>query len=183
MFGQSASIMVWKLISFLFGCKIWAIKTLLQHSAALFPQFCGPEMLYQVRHCIRTQIFSLYSCHVFCISRKTIHWISSWNTCCSVTFHKRHCYIWQVLHACTKCICRTCEVIHAVSEDDKIYYITSPPPPITGHQARDFVILVSRRQPLEPRWAQNFKLSCELWTHSLNYCWPSPCLLFDGQDI
>ncbi|XP_010724392.1 acetyl-coenzyme A thioesterase isoform X2 [Meleagris gallopavo] len=44
----------------------------------------------------------------------------------------------------------TCEVIHAVSEDDKIYYITSPPPPITGHQARDFVILVSRRQPLEP---------------------------------
>uniref|UniRef100_A0A8C3KUX7 Acyl-CoA thioesterase 12 n=1 Tax=Chrysolophus pictus TaxID=9089 RepID=A0A8C3KUX7_CHRPC len=44
----------------------------------------------------------------------------------------------------------TCEVLQAVSEDDKIYYITSPPPPMTGHQPRDFVILVSRRQPLEP---------------------------------
>ncbi|XP_021236050.1 acyl-coenzyme A thioesterase 12 isoform X2 [Numida meleagris] len=42
----------------------------------------------------------------------------------------------------------TCEVLQAVSEDDKIYYITSPP--VTGHQPRDFVILVSRRQPLEP---------------------------------
>ncbi|XP_065601285.1 acetyl-coenzyme A thioesterase isoform X1 [Cyrtonyx montezumae] len=42
----------------------------------------------------------------------------------------------------------TCEVLQAISEDDKIYYITSPP--MTGHQPRDFVILVSRRQPLEP---------------------------------
>uniref|UniRef100_A0A8C9F4R4 Acyl-CoA thioesterase 12 n=1 Tax=Pavo cristatus TaxID=9049 RepID=A0A8C9F4R4_PAVCR len=43
----------------------------------------------------------------------------------------------------------TCEVLQAVSEDDRIYYVTSPPPPMTGHQPRDFVILVSRRQPLD----------------------------------
>ncbi|OXB62473.1 hypothetical protein ASZ78_014467 [Callipepla squamata] len=43
---------------------------------------------------------------------------------------------------------RTCEVLQTISEDDKIYYITSPP--VTGHQPRDFVILVSQRQPLEP---------------------------------
>ncbi|XP_042678760.1 acetyl-coenzyme A thioesterase isoform X2 [Centrocercus urophasianus] len=44
----------------------------------------------------------------------------------------------------------TCEVLQAVSEEDKIYYVTSPPPHMSGHQPRDFVILVSRRQPLEP---------------------------------
>ncbi|NXW39087.1 ACO12 thioesterase, partial [Phaetusa simplex] len=39
----------------------------------------------------------------------------------------------------------TCEVLLAVNEDEKIYYITSPP--MTGHKPRDFVILVSQRQP------------------------------------
>ncbi|NXL91706.1 ACO12 thioesterase, partial [Alectura lathami] len=42
----------------------------------------------------------------------------------------------------------TCEVLQAVSEDEKIYYVTSPP--MTGHKPRDFVILVSQRQPSQP---------------------------------
>ncbi|NXC44205.1 ACO12 thioesterase, partial [Penelope pileata] len=42
----------------------------------------------------------------------------------------------------------TCEVLQAVSEDDKIYYVTSPP--MAGHKPRDFVVLVSQRQPGEP---------------------------------
>uniref|UniRef100_A0A8C0F0B1 Acyl-CoA thioesterase 12 n=1 Tax=Bubo bubo TaxID=30461 RepID=A0A8C0F0B1_BUBBB len=42
----------------------------------------------------------------------------------------------------------TCEVLQAVNEDEKIYYVTSPP--ITGHKPRDFVILVSQRQPCKP---------------------------------
>ncbi|NXV75696.1 ACO12 thioesterase, partial [Atlantisia rogersi] len=42
----------------------------------------------------------------------------------------------------------TCEVLQAVSEDEKIYYITSAP--MTGHKPRDFVILVSQRQPCKP---------------------------------
>ncbi|NWH61327.1 ACO12 thioesterase, partial [Geococcyx californianus] len=42
----------------------------------------------------------------------------------------------------------TCEVLQAVNEDEKIYYITSPP--MTGHKPRDFVILVSQRQPCKP---------------------------------
>uniref|UniRef100_A0A8C6K4D9 Uncharacterized protein n=1 Tax=Melopsittacus undulatus TaxID=13146 RepID=A0A8C6K4D9_MELUD len=49
---------------------------------------------------------------------------------------------------CIKCICRTCKVLQAVNEDDKIYYVTSPP--MTGHKPRDFVILVSQRQPFKP---------------------------------
>ncbi|XP_051499646.1 acetyl-coenzyme A thioesterase isoform X4 [Apus apus] len=42
----------------------------------------------------------------------------------------------------------TCEVLQDVNEDEKIYYITSPP--MTGHKPRDFVILVSQRQPCKP---------------------------------
>ncbi|NXD13049.1 ACO12 thioesterase, partial [Nothocercus nigrocapillus] len=42
----------------------------------------------------------------------------------------------------------TCEVLQALNEDEKIYYITSPP--VTGRKPNDFVILVSRRQPCEP---------------------------------
>ncbi|KAM8984357.1 acetyl-coenzyme A thioesterase isoform 2-T2 [Ara ararauna] len=42
----------------------------------------------------------------------------------------------------------TCKVLQAVNEDDKIYYVTSPP--MTGHKPRDFVILVSQRQPFKP---------------------------------
>ncbi|XP_010147003.1 PREDICTED: acyl-coenzyme A thioesterase 12-like, partial [Eurypyga helias] len=42
----------------------------------------------------------------------------------------------------------TCEVLQAVNEDEKIYYVTSPP--VTGHKPRDFVILVSQRQPCKP---------------------------------
>ncbi|NWU67269.1 ACO12 thioesterase, partial [Pterocles burchelli] len=42
----------------------------------------------------------------------------------------------------------TCEVLQAVSEDEKIYYVTSPP--MTGHKPRDFVLLVSQRQPCKP---------------------------------
>ncbi|KAK4816647.1 hypothetical protein QYF61_019624 [Mycteria americana] len=42
----------------------------------------------------------------------------------------------------------TCEVLQAVNEDEKIYYVTSPP--MTGHKPRDFVILVSQRQPCKP---------------------------------
>ncbi|XP_071586178.1 acetyl-coenzyme A thioesterase isoform X2 [Heliangelus exortis] len=42
----------------------------------------------------------------------------------------------------------TCEVLQAVSEDEKIYYVTSPP--MTGHKPRDFVILVSERQSCKP---------------------------------
>ncbi|NXA04541.1 ACO12 thioesterase, partial [Sapayoa aenigma] len=42
----------------------------------------------------------------------------------------------------------TCEVLQAVSEEEKIYYVTSPP--TTGHKPRDFVLLVSQRQPCKP---------------------------------
>ncbi|NWU88995.1 ACO12 thioesterase, partial [Upupa epops] len=42
----------------------------------------------------------------------------------------------------------TCEVLEAVNEEEKIYYVTSPP--MTGHKPRDFVILVSQRQPCKP---------------------------------
>ncbi|XP_068783907.1 acetyl-coenzyme A thioesterase-like isoform X1 [Struthio camelus] len=42
----------------------------------------------------------------------------------------------------------TCEVLQAVNDDEKIYYITSPS--MTGHKPKDFVILVSRRQPCKP---------------------------------
>ncbi|NXC20438.1 ACO12 thioesterase, partial [Corythaeola cristata] len=42
----------------------------------------------------------------------------------------------------------TCEVLQAVNEDEKIYYVTSPP--TTGRKPRDFVILVSQRQPCKP---------------------------------
>ncbi|NXM07478.1 ACO12 thioesterase, partial [Tyrannus savana] len=42
----------------------------------------------------------------------------------------------------------TCEVLQAVSEEEKIYYVTSPP--TRGHESRDFVILVSQRQPCKP---------------------------------
>ncbi|XP_054254253.1 acetyl-coenzyme A thioesterase [Indicator indicator] len=42
----------------------------------------------------------------------------------------------------------TCEVLQAVTEDEKIYYVTSPP--VTGHKSKDFVILVSQRQPSKP---------------------------------
>ncbi|NXC26407.1 ACO12 thioesterase, partial [Campylorhamphus procurvoides] len=43
----------------------------------------------------------------------------------------------------------TCEVLRAVGEEEKIYYVTSPPR--RGHKPRDFVILVSQRQPCKPR--------------------------------
>ncbi|NWI91055.1 ACO12 thioesterase, partial [Pitta sordida] len=43
----------------------------------------------------------------------------------------------------------TCEVLQDVSEEEKIYYVTSPP--ATGLKPRDFVILVSQRQPCKPR--------------------------------
>uniref|UniRef100_A0A8C3MI94 Uncharacterized protein n=1 Tax=Geospiza parvula TaxID=87175 RepID=A0A8C3MI94_GEOPR len=43
----------------------------------------------------------------------------------------------------------TCEVLQAVSEEEKIYYVTSGP--TAGHQPRDFVILVSQRQPCQPQ--------------------------------
>ncbi|XP_030326137.1 acetyl-coenzyme A thioesterase isoform X3 [Strigops habroptila] len=42
----------------------------------------------------------------------------------------------------------TCKVLQAVNEDEKIYYVTSPP--MTGHKPRDFVILVSKRKTCEP---------------------------------
>ncbi|XP_065517772.1 acetyl-coenzyme A thioesterase [Lathamus discolor] len=42
----------------------------------------------------------------------------------------------------------TCKVLQDVDEDDKIYYVTSPP--MSGHKPRDFVILVSQRQPFKP---------------------------------
>ncbi|KAM6035866.1 acetyl-coenzyme A thioesterase isoform 2-T2 [Theristicus caerulescens] len=42
----------------------------------------------------------------------------------------------------------TCEVLQALNEDEKIYYVKSPP--MTGHKPRDFVILVSLRQPCQP---------------------------------
>nr|XP_006124428.1 acyl-coenzyme A thioesterase 12 [Pelodiscus sinensis] len=39
----------------------------------------------------------------------------------------------------------TCEVIEDVNEDEKIYHITSPS--VNGDNPKDFVVLVSRRQP------------------------------------
>ncbi|KAJ7423663.1 hypothetical protein BTVI_09014 [Pitangus sulphuratus] len=42
----------------------------------------------------------------------------------------------------------TCEVLQTVSEEEKIYYVTSPP--TRGHESRDFVILVSQRQSCKP---------------------------------
>lgn len=53
-------------------------------------------------------------------------------------------------HVCVKCIHRTCKLLQAVSEEEKIYHITSAP--LTGHQPRDFVVLVSQRQPCRPQW-------------------------------
>lgn len=50
---------------------------------------------------------------------------------------------------CVKCVCRTCEVLQAVSEEEKIYHVTAAP--TTGHKPRDFVILVSQRQPCRPQ--------------------------------
>lgn len=50
---------------------------------------------------------------------------------------------------CVKCIHRTCEILQAVSEEEKIYHVTSAP--MTGHQPRDFVVLVSQRQPCRPQ--------------------------------
>ncbi|NWH38975.1 ACO12 thioesterase, partial [Chloropsis hardwickii] len=44
---------------------------------------------------------------------------------------------------------RTCELLQAVSEEEKIYRVTSAP--MTGHQPRDFVILVSQRRPCRPQ--------------------------------
>ncbi|XP_015508938.1 acetyl-coenzyme A thioesterase isoform X1 [Parus major] len=43
----------------------------------------------------------------------------------------------------------TCELLQAVSEEEKIYHVTSAP--MTGHPPRDFVILVSQRQPCRPQ--------------------------------
>ncbi|XP_064356953.1 acetyl-coenzyme A thioesterase [Dromaius novaehollandiae] len=42
----------------------------------------------------------------------------------------------------------TCEVLQAVHEDERIYYVTSPS--VSGHKPKDFVVLVSRRQPCKP---------------------------------
>ncbi|XP_019373732.1 PREDICTED: acyl-coenzyme A thioesterase 12 [Gavialis gangeticus] len=42
----------------------------------------------------------------------------------------------------------TCEVIEVVNENEKIYYITSPP--VNGNKPKDFLVLVSRRQPCKP---------------------------------
>ncbi|EMP29539.1 Acyl-coenzyme A thioesterase 12 [Chelonia mydas] len=39
----------------------------------------------------------------------------------------------------------TCEVVENVNEDEKIYHITSPS--VKGDKPKDFVVLVSRRQP------------------------------------
>ncbi|NXG20949.1 ACO12 thioesterase, partial [Grallaria varia] len=44
---------------------------------------------------------------------------------------------------------QTCEVVQSVSEEEKIYHVTSPPR--RGHKPTDFVILVSQRQPSKPR--------------------------------
>ncbi|XP_044633846.2 acetyl-coenzyme A thioesterase isoform X1 [Equus asinus] len=43
--------------------------------------------------------------------------------------------------------CTSCEVIERVSEDNQIYYITCPV--VNGDKPKDFVVLVSRRRPLE----------------------------------
>ncbi|XP_058683106.1 acetyl-coenzyme A thioesterase isoform X3 [Poecile atricapillus] len=42
-----------------------------------------------------------------------------------------------------------CELLQAVSEEEKIYHVISAP--MTGHPPRDFVILVSQRQPCRPQ--------------------------------
>ncbi|KAM7024133.1 acetyl-coenzyme A thioesterase isoform 2-T2 [Acridotheres tristis] len=44
---------------------------------------------------------------------------------------------------------QTCEILQAVSEEEKIYHVTSAP--MTGHRPRDFIILVSLRQPCRPQ--------------------------------
>ncbi|XP_058380232.1 acetyl-coenzyme A thioesterase [Diceros bicornis minor] len=41
----------------------------------------------------------------------------------------------------------SCEVIDCVSEDDRIYYITCPM--VNGDKPKDFIVLVSRRRPLQ----------------------------------
>ncbi|NXX64944.1 ACO12 thioesterase, partial [Spizella passerina] len=43
----------------------------------------------------------------------------------------------------------TCEVLQAVSEKEKIYHVTCGA--AAGHDPRDFVILVSQRQPCQPQ--------------------------------
>ncbi|XP_064294666.1 acetyl-coenzyme A thioesterase [Phalacrocorax carbo] len=42
----------------------------------------------------------------------------------------------------------TCDLLQALNNDEKIYYVTCPP--VAGHKARDFVILVSQRQACKP---------------------------------
>lgn len=46
-------------------------------------------------------------------------------------------------------LCRSCEVIDWVSEEDQIYYITCPV--ANGTKPKDLVVLVSRRRPLKDR--------------------------------
>ncbi|XP_027736858.1 acyl-coenzyme A thioesterase 12 [Empidonax traillii] len=69
----------------------------------------------------------------------------------------------------------TCEVLQAVSEEEKIYYVTSPP--TRGYESRDFVILVSQRQPCKP---------CEPYTvavRSVTLSTVPPCPKFSRSEV
>lgn len=108
----------------------------------------------------KTSIFhSVFPPLLCCLNMNIIGLLLGWNICMYSVFCRRCCCIHQGLHVCVKCICRTCKVLQAVNEDDKIYYVTSPP--MTGHKPRDFVILVSQRWPFKARWVCSFQFNCE----------------------
>lgn len=108
----------------------------------------------------KTSVFhSVFLSFPCCLDMKTVSLTLAWNTCLYCVFRKRCYCILQGLHVRVKCICRTCEVLQAVNEEEKIYYVTSPP--VAGDKPRDFVILVSQRQPCKPRWVCSFKVNCK----------------------
>ncbi|NWW71156.1 ACO12 thioesterase, partial [Climacteris rufus] len=70
---------------------------------------------------------------------------------------------------------RTCKVLQVVSEEEKIYHITSAP--TTGHKPRDFVILVTQRQPCKP--GDPYMVA----VRSVTLSWVPPCSEFCRSEI
>lgn len=69
---------------------------------------------------------------------------------------------------CAKCLHRACEVLQDVSEREKIYHVISGP--TAGRQPKDFVILVSQREPCQPQWVWLWFYLWALWGCSLGCC-------------
>ncbi|NWV14090.1 ACO12 thioesterase, partial [Ptilonorhynchus violaceus] len=69
----------------------------------------------------------------------------------------------------------TCKVLQSVSEEEKIYHITSPA--TMGHKPRDFVVLVSQRQPCRPQEPYTVAV------RSVTLSWVPPCPEFCRSEI